>query len=110
MSRTFRRNKKPLILMACGTLSEAIEDSSWIMHRHPMPTIEQAYQKKVALYTGDNHSGKFRPARWWVRQYYTRPNRRLAGETMRHSLLNDGGESYLEPINKGALWFYFWQM
>jgi len=110
MSRTRRRNTSSSIRNFCGTLDEAIADPQWIMDRAQLPTIERAYAKKVAMYTGDNRSGKFAPPRWWVRMYYTRPTRRLGNSRLQRSVMCDNGESYLEPINKGAGWFYFWQM
>lgn len=108
MSRTFRRNKKTLIDRHVGTRDENLRDSWWILNRFPTCTAEKAYEKAVARYTRDHHSGHYGVPRWFRRQHGSKQIRLNENHKLHRYLLEDRLEAHA-PENRvrDAKW-YWW--
>lgn len=104
MSRTTRRNKKHLIHTHVGTPDDFV---GWKYRRLP-PEI--AYQRAVARFTRDRHSGIYNHPSWWVRLHYTRPSRRHAKTEIRRCLRQDCWDDHVDQKLRGARTAYYWWM
>lgn len=106
MSRTFRRNKKHLIFIWCGTLEE-VDD--WDRKRFKGHSDKQIFYKRVHRFTRDHHSGKYGTPRYFRSIYFMRPERRMAYTELQRCIRKGEWDDHLTPkLDRGARRDWFW--
>lgn len=105
MARTYRRNKKHLVLDHCGTFEET-RDDRWWDDAHLTP--EQTYARRVARFTRDHPSGRFGVPHWYRRLHGSKRLRLLELIKLRRHLRDGEWEKHLpENRTRTAKW-YWW--
>ena len=108
MSRTFRRNKKYLVRQVVGTWDDHVADQWWVRRRYQGLTLRQSYEKRVARYRRDHHSGHYGVPGWFVRMQFNRPLRREDRRELHRCLRNDEWDDHLPPRMFRAASWYWW--
>lgn len=108
MARTFRRNKKYLILKVVGTIEQVYDDRAWFQWRYPDLSLELAYSRCKAHYTRDHHSGHHGVPRWFRRMHGSKALRLDEQCKLHRSIRRDEWDDHLpENRTRNASW-YWW--
>lgn len=105
MARTFRRNKKYLILKVVGTIEHTYDDRAWFQWRYPDLAPELAYSRCKARYTRDHHPGRHGVPRWFRRMHGSKALRLDEQCKLHRSLRRDEWDDHLpENRTRNASW------
>lgn len=108
MSRTLRRNKQYLIDQVVGSYEERTRDTWWLNYLYPGLTTDQAYERSVARFTRDHHSGHYGVPRWYRQLHGSHKVRRREKAHLHHCLKEDALDTHLPDSRCRDSFFYFW--